>query len=341
MRKQENHDIPITKNCTLAVSLDMKKKTETVLIGEPEAVKEYMEYGSSPNLLFSVGRDMGLLLQDYIPIAGEIADIRVVLTDSTGRGKSPYYEKAASALTKYYQSDNPIYRFTALLMWQEYHRALRDRNTAETLPDTLEDVTLALRFNMMDEVKNWQEFDRKNPLAYLDRDFRKYPVSLLFDGDKQTREYAMTDKSPLSIAVYYLKRIYDNGRYIQTCPICGRAFVAKTAGMTTLCSDACRRVQGKENKRRFDERAKTITYERASKNAYMYWYNKIAKLRKMNLPKKEIEDAERLFKIYSDEAAKRKKDVTVKKADAAEYESWLLAQRNVIDGLMERLEGKK
>ncbi|MDR1272588.1 MAG: hypothetical protein LBK04_06360 [Clostridiales Family XIII bacterium] len=110
--------------------------------------------------------------------------------------------------------------------------------------------------------------------------------------------------------------------------------------MRTLCSDACRRVQGRENKRRHDERAKDVSYERTSKTAYMYWYTKMVKLRGMGLPKREMERAERLFKKYSDEARERKKAVAHRKADADEFESWLLSQRDIIDELMDEMTEK-
>jgi predicted nucleic acid-binding Zn ribbon protein len=223
-------------------------------------------------------------------------------------------------------------------MWQEYHRALQDKNVSERLLDTLDGITTALRFNVMDMVKGWQEMNRKNPLVFLDHDFRKYPVSLYFGCDKETSEYAVTDKSALSIAVYYLKRVYESGRYIQACPICGRSFVAKTAGMTTLCSDECRRIQGKENKRRFDERAKRTSYERSSKNAYMYWYNKIARLRDMpEIPNHLLKKAESLFKAYTEESAKQKKAVAKKQTNPEVFEAWLLSQRDVIDKIMEKI----
>jgi hypothetical protein len=72
----------------------------------------------------------------------------------------------------------------------------------------------------------------------------------------------------------------------------------------------------------------------------MYWYTKMVKLRGMGLPKREIERAERLFKKYSDEARARKKAVAHRKADAAEFESWLLSQRDIIDELMDEATGK-
>ncbi|MDR2156227.1 MAG: hypothetical protein LBO81_00390 [Clostridiales Family XIII bacterium] len=291
--------------------------------------------GFDHDCLFSARRDIGSLIMDYAPVP--IADIRAALVDSTGRHRSPYFGQAAESLLQLYSSGNPIRMFTALRIWQEYSRAPNDKDAAANLYDAIDDITLALRFNMVDHVKSWQETDRRRPLRFLDTDFRKFPVALFFDSDRDAHEYAVTDVSPLAIAVYYLKRVYDSGRYIQACPICGRSFVAKTAGMTTLCSADCRRVQIRENKRRFDERAKGISYERASKNEYMYWYNRMCKLREMEPSEKEMKKAERLFDKYKDEASRRKKEVMAKKIAAADYESWLLAQRNVIDGFMDRL----
>jgi hypothetical protein len=97
----------------------------------------------------------------------------------------------------------------------------------------------------------------------------------------------------------------------------GRAFVAKTVGMRTLCSDVCRRVQGRENKRRHDERAKGVSYERAAKTAYMYWYNKMVKLRGMGLTREKMDEAEGLFQSYMDEAARRRKQNSKHKPDCA------------------------
>jgi hypothetical protein len=55
----------------------------------------------------------------------------------------------------------------------------------------------------------------------------------------------------------------------------------------------------------------------------------------MGLPEKDRSKAEHLFDEYKEEASRRKKVVIAKKASAAEFESWLLAQRDVIDGFMD------
>jgi len=330
--------IPITENCAFAVLLDMNKKTEKILIGELIDIKKRLDGFSDVKLLYENTRDIGRLIMDFTPIAEDLSNIRVALLDSASGRKPPHFNREIDHLNRLYGSDNPIHRFTALLMWQEYQRYyLNEKKDSGALFDVFDDITLALRFNLIDNVKSWQEQNRKNPLAYLDSDFRKYPVSVYYGSDKNASEYAVSGRSLLPIAVYYLKHVYSSGRYIQTCPICGSSFVAKTIGMTTLCSDKCRRIQGKENKRQFDERARELPHERAYKNTYMYWYNKVKKCQRMDLPKDKLSGVETAFHSFSQESAKRKKAIGRDKEAASKYESWLLTQRDAIDGLLENL----
>jgi len=331
--------IQTTENCVFAVLLDMRKKTENILIGELKDIKRRLDGFSDVKLLYEKTRDLGRLIMDFTPIAEDLTNIRAVLLDSVTGSRSPYYDREIGNLERLYSSDNPIHRFTALLMWQEYQRyCLFGTKDSGALFDVFDDITLALRFNLIDNVKNWQEQNRKSPLAYLDNDFRKYPILLYYGSDKNASEYAVTDKSLLPIAVYYLKQVYGSGRYIQTCPACGNSFVAKTIGMTTFCSDKCRRVQGKESKRRFDERAREIPYERAYKNTYMYWYNKVKKCRDMDLPPYKMDKIETAFTTFSKESSKRKKAIRKDKDLASEYETWLLVQRDAIDDLLGKLK---
>ena len=344
MLKSNEKAIPITNNCVFSINLDFTKKSEKILIGERDEVIKYLNGNDNANILFSVSRDIGRFMQDVTPIYPigldliSIFDVKVILLESIGKKKSPYFAKAIFTLEAYYHSGNPVYCFTALLLWQEYHRACKSKNVSDAIIDTFDDITLPLRFNIMEDVKHRQEMNKKNPVAFMERDFTKHQVSLLYDYSKDTKEYGASSISVLPLVIYYLKRIYENGKYLQTCPMCDNVFIAKTAGMTTYCSDECKKKSGRENKRRFDEKAKRTSYERASKNAYMYWYNKIVKLRKdSNLPKKKLDEAEALFNNYTLEATSRKKDVVNKKTDADVFENWLLMQRNVIDDFLDSI----
>jgi hypothetical protein len=60
MAKSEDFGLPITQNCIFAVSLDMKKKTEHIVIGESEQMKRFVN-GFDHEFLFSARRDIGSL----------------------------------------------------------------------------------------------------------------------------------------------------------------------------------------------------------------------------------------------------------------------------------------
>ena len=80
---------------------------------------------------------------------------------------------------------------------------------------------------------------------------------------------------------------------------------------------------------------KQTSYETAYKTNYMYWYNRMAKLRKSAPGTDRLADAEGAFNTFCNEAVKRKKVVASGEADDHEFETWMLMQRDVIDALME------
>lgn len=333
--------IPITEHAVFAICVGAQEKRETILIGEKTEVEKHLRGHASANLLFSAGREAGLFVQCFEPCTIRLADITVALCNSAARRESYLFQQKMDDLESLYASDNPVYRFTALLMWQEYRRALKDKKAAEALRDTLEEITLPSRFHVVDSVLRWQKQYRHSPLGFTDNDYLKYPVSVYYDSTSGRNEYGAVDRSLLPLVVYYLKQVYEADRYLQVCPLCGKAFVAKTAGKLTLCSKACKREQTRLNKRKFDEKAREVSYERAFKNTYMYWYNKVKKHRTLgDLPRARQDALEAAFSAFTEESAARKKKVTRGGADANEYESWLLGQRDVIDDLLMELEGR-
>ena len=92
-----------------------------------------------------------------------------------------------------------------------------------------------------------------------------------------------------------------------------------------------------KGRRRFDERAREIPYERAYKNTYMYWYNKVKKCRDLDLPPYKMDKIETAFTTFSKESVKRKKAIGRDRDRASKYETWLLVQRDAIDDLLGKL----
>jgi hypothetical protein len=99
------------------------------------------------------------------------------------------------------------------------------------------------------------------------------PISLYYDFSNATNEYGVDHLSLLPLAVWYLKQIYKEKKYLRLCPLCGKPFVAKTAGMLTFCSDECKRESVRLNKKRFDEHCENCSkfYRVTLNDKYNYW----------------------------------------------------------------------
>lgn len=333
--KIQDYGLQATENCVFAVSVDIPRLTERILVGEESEVRKAIEGASDPALLYMTQRSLGLLLQDFAPAPIRVADVRAALLDSMGRKKSAFFPQAVSALREMTESGNPVHRFVAAQMWQEFGCASRDKAAVASALDMFDDITLAIRYDVVADVLLRQRESRARPLAHLGAEFRSCPVSVYYEPDAAASEWGAVSGSLLPLLAFYLKRIYDGDRYVQVCPVCGKAFAAKTAGRTTLCSAACKRERVRLNKKRFDEKARRLSYERASKNAYMYWYNKVKKLvAGGDAPKRVVRKIETEFAAFTKEANLRKRGVVSGRTGAAEYEAWLLEMRDRIDDLV-------
>ncbi len=89
------------------------------------------------------------------------------------------------------------------------------------------------------------------------------------------------------------------------------------------------------NKQRFDEKAKTVDYERQHKNSYMYWYNKVKKLQKELPGSDKLAKVEAAFETFKAGNMERKTAMKDRMMPEKEYTDWLYRQQAVIDGLMQ------
>lgn len=313
--------IPITENCVFAIRLDTETEQEHILIGELQEVQRFLAGVENSKVLANKRRPFGsFILECSTPIVNQLADVRAILADSTGKRKSPYFENSKEILEDLWNSDNLIYRFIAIRIWQEYKKACNIKNY--DLYGEIEKISLPLMFNLTNDITMWQENDPQNPLYQLDSVYFSDPALVLYSAEG-AREYYTTNGSLFPIIVYYLKTVYNEKTYIQSCKLCGRLFRANTANIPTLCSHECKREQGKINKRRFDEKAKNTPSEMAYKKQYMFCYNRIKKLRK-NAPDTELlAKAEKMFKAFCKEALRLKKQVQSGKLTDTDFENWM------------------
>ena len=337
----ENHtEIPSTRNCVLALVMDMKKEKENLLMGEMREVQKHLLGAKGDTLLLNVNRPLGSFLMECFQVLPHIADTYIPLLDNIGEldnKKSPYFERSRESLTGLYHSENLCHQFLSIRMWQQYRlwdkQVLRKKRESIDYRSWMDDLTLPFRFPLQSDVMEWQNFNPQNPLKFLEKDFVKHSLTLSYSSRAQ--EYAVADVSLMLLIVYSLKRLYENKQYFQKCKVCEKLFLAGTPNIPTLCSEECRREQRRLNKRRYDDEKRDVSYEKSAKATYMYWYKRVKPMEeKDDTDPAYLAEVQTAFREFCEESVKRKEAVEANKVKAADYESWLLAQRNVIDGLI-------
>ena len=307
-------EIPITQNVVFAMRLDTDAEQEHIIIGELPEVLRCLR-GGDGKIITQSKRPFGSFILDCsTPITNDLADVRAILSSSTGKKKSPYFEKSREILNQLWQSDNFVYRYVAIRIWQEYNNScgMKDYD----LYSAIETISLPLMFHLQNDISEWQEAEPQNPMGFLSNDYFFHPAFVLYTKGKTLTEYMAADLSLLPLVVYYLKTVYNQKTYIQTCKRCGKLFRANTANIPTFCGDECKKEQNRENKQRFDEKAKDMPFEAAYKTNYMYWYNRMKKLRKTAAGTERLKQAETAFDVFCKEAIKKKPLPTVKLMNA-------------------------
>ncbi|MDL2273257.1 hypothetical protein LJC34_01710 [Oscillospiraceae bacterium OttesenSCG-928-G22] len=329
------NDIHPDSKILFALYLDTEKQREHVLIGEERQVRNHLLGYYETTLIADDTRPFGTLIQECSPpIVREMAEIQVALCTSTGRRKSMLFEPAKAYLQGMLDSDNLAKQFIALRLWQEFIRT--DKRNEHDLIDRVETLTLPLRFNILQDALQWQEYLSVYNHSRLDSEYFRHSASVLFKIDTHLTEYHATEWSLLPLIPYYLKHVYNERNYIHACKVCGRLFQTTTPKHNIFCSTECKKEQVRLNKQEHDERVKELSYEQAYEAGYTYWYNRLAKLRRTGADAEKVAQVEQAFKAFRAEAKRRKKSVAEGILPATDFEGWLLEQRNVVDSLMEQ-----
>ncbi len=169
--------IPITSNVVFALRLDVQKDIEHIIIGELPEVQRYMR-SMSTNVLIDRKRPFGSFILDCSnPIANELADVRAILSDSMGKRKSPMLNRARGILDSLWQSDNLVYKYVAVRIWQEYNKACAVKSY--DLYGAIEAISLPLMFSLKDDIREWQENEPQNPLVELMPEYFNRSISII------------------------------------------------------------------------------------------------------------------------------------------------------------------
>ena len=319
-------DFPILPNPAIALCLDFRRKKEQIILGDFDSINRYIRGAKKDIILFEETRPMGSFLLDIVPNPSYFADLRLYILDTEKQQR----DFNISLLEDLYRSDNLIYKYIALKLWQEYEMQ-------ELSLDKTEDLTLPFRYNLMNEILEWQKTNPYNPLIDMPYEYFKYPIQYLTVPKLENNtEWVIADFALMPLIVYYLQAIYEKEKYFSYCKVCGKLFLSPDLHKTTMCSAKCRKKQKKINKQNYNERYKDVGYEKTQQNERMYWYNRIRKAKKLNADKKVITKLERAFEQYKAASLEKKRQVKGGSLAYNEYAAWLLNQRDVIDNLMEK-----
>lgn len=330
-QKLKMPNFPVLKNPAIALRLDFRRKKEQIVLGNFDGINRYIRGAKKDKILFEETRPIGSFLLDMVPNPSYFANLQSLILDITKQQR----DFNISLLEKLYESDNLLYKYIALKMWQEYNNISNGKQ--EPSLDRTEDLTLPFRYNLMSDILEWQRTNPYNPLIDMPYEYFKYPIQhLTVPKLEHNIEWVIADFALMPLIAYYLQAIYEKEKYFSYCKVCGKLFLAPDLHKTTMCSAKCRKKQKKINKQNYNERYKDVGYEKTQQNERMYWYNRIRKAKKLGSDEKVILKLEKEFERYKADSLEKKRQVKDGSLAYNEYANWLLEQRDVIDDLMEK-----
>ena len=148
----------------------------------------------------------------------------------------------------------------------------------------------------------------------------------------------MSDLNVYPLYVHYLHMVYTRNEYFQYCKRCGKIYPAHTANISGFCSEDCRKAQQKDNRRRYSKKVEDDVAEKAYRNCYMYWYNRLKSIRtNVNVPAEKIQTLHAEFELFRRKARPMKRDAQGGQISAYEFSDWLLKQKDYFDNLLRDL----
>lgn len=332
-KKSELPNIPMLKNPVIAINIDFKKKKEHLVIGDFDNVNAFVRGQKNAQIIFEKIRPLGSFLLDIITNSEYFADIKANFCETSNEK----YAENLRVIEGLYEAENPVLKFIALSLWDEYSQILKagkEKDGDYPVLERLEDLTLPFRYNLMNNVLTWQKHKPFNPLMDMPTEYYRYPaLNLVVPQAKGAMEYVASDFALLPLIVHYLKTIYEQRKYFSYCKVCGELFLAPDNNKTFICSDKCKAKQQKMNKKKYDDAHKGDSTEKLHKSEYQYWFNRLSKAKKKNNIA-AISNIEQTFAKFKEVSKIKKKQVNNGLISYEAYYGWCLEQRGVIDDIM-------
>lgn len=317
-----------------ALTLDRKKMTERIVIGETTETRRHLEDGTG-DIYLDCTRPLGKLPIDFEADSERKWNINAMLLRESYGKVIPFGSErwkiaapVSGFLREKFTSGEPSAMFAAVRTWEEYLNCFNLNHGPDLL---IRRLSALYRPFFLDE-KLWQ-CEAAAALSHALRD-EEAAVELWYPVLKRSFECVVISASFLPLMAYYLHKIEEWRFTFQKCKVCGRDFLARSRHYE-LCSDACRKKQAVEAKREFDERAKKDRLEQLHEAAYYYWYNRLRRLKKGKAADETKAAAVgAAFEAFRKEAVKQKGMVKRGEMALADFSTWLVGRQNEVDRLM-------
>ena len=325
---------PLVDSVVLAVRVDVKENKEHLWLG-PETEVGHALHKPGASLYFAEVRPLGAFWCEFAKSWGTAwADAILLLSQSLEAWNRKKRDKAAEGAAGIFRKlteenpDNAAVWYGAVQIWEMYLKCRRGRNrnyAAEFLRRYAERIILPFG-EYTPEMFHWQREQPVMPVWNCREDAK---LQVWYPHGKVPFECGVTSESLRPMLIYYRQRILDAGLLMRKCRQCGKIFFASDS-RTNLCSDECRNASKKAARKSFEDKAKGQPYEQAYDREYMFWYNRIVKLKKGDAPPEQLKRAEDAFKSFCAKASRRKNRVKDGAMTLEQFTDWMIQQERLI-----------
>lgn len=328
------HKEPLTQRVILALSVNTKQLKEQLWLGTEYEVEAALR-GLDKPLYLAQTRSLGAFWCEFGKTSADgwteaVWALCEALSARKTAERDEQEQKAVELLSQL-AVGNSAALYAAIQIWEMYLRCCRgrDKHKAETALRDYAQLLILPFGEYSPEMVNWK---REKPVVPVWNYRKDAKLELWYPHGKVPFEYAVVSGSLHPALIYYRQRILDAGMVMRTCSQCERVFFAPDS-RSNLCSERCRKVSKKAARKSFDNKSKEEEYEQAYKREYMFWYNRITKLKKAGAPPEQIGRAQAALKEFRREALLRKQQVKEGNLPAGQFVSWMIGQEAVIEGI--------
>ncbi len=328
------HTEPLTWRVILAVRADAKQRKEQIWVGTELEVERALR-GKEDAACLALTQPLGVFWCEVGQTPAErwnkaFAALCRALAARRAAERKKQEENAAAILSQLAEEPaaNAAAWYAAIQIWEMYLRCCRgrDRQKAMVAFRQFAELMILPFGEYTSEMLQWR---REKPVTLVWNDRADAKLEVWYPQGKIPFECAVTDGSLRPALIYYRQRILDAGLLMRQCSHCGKIFFAGDA-RSTLCGERCRKASKKAARQDFEERNKGLDCEQAYAREYMFWYNRISKLKKNSAPPEQIGRAKAALKQFSSEALKQKQLVKQGDMTDAKFVAWMLGQEKMI-----------